>query len=395
MNYKLLYFAFISDQFGGVEQKIVAQFDALHKLKKETFLYLISKSDPGDTLASEIQKRPNIEIFVNSEGKRRNPWIRRKEKFDIISSILAKYNPKKTLVYLRYPEAEIIFSKFLGKNKEYIFVTEHQDIENRLKIGIFRIKIIIDIFDLLFGKSIRKRITGFVGVTSQITDYERTYFCDQSHFFTTIGNGIDTFNYPQRCPKNNLPTNEIRILFIGAGFPHHGLSRLIKSISNYYKRGNNVLQIYLKIAGDSKAMNRNRDLVKRLKLSSKIFFLGNLESNELDELFNWAQIGCGSLANHKRGLNLTSELKAREYCARGLPFFLSISDDDFNSDFPYILKVPKSNDKFNLDPIISFTNKLATDANHPLKMRQYAIEHLDWSTKMKKLIIFFDKIMYT
>ena len=161
----------------------------------------------------------------------------------------------------------------------------------------------------------------------------------------------------------------------------------------YYKNKNNLIQIYLKVAGDSQAMNKNRNLVKRLKLNTRVCFLGNLGSKDLNELFDWAQIGCGTLAIHKKGLNFTSELKAREYCARGLPFFWSTSDQDFNPDFPYVLKVPKSNGAFSMDPVISFVYQLTTDNTHPSKMRQYAIEYLDWSVKMKELLTFFDEII--
>ena len=161
----------------------------------------------------------------------------------------------------------------------------------------------------------------------------------------------------------------------------------------YYKNRNNTYEIQLKVVGDSNEMYINKDLVRKLKLFSKVSFLGNLENEKLNELFNWANIGVGSLAIHRKGLKFTSELKAREYCIRGLPFFWSTSDQDFDLDFPYILKVPKSNVAFNLDPIISFAFQVTSDPTHPFKMRQFAIEHLEWSIKMKKLITFFDEII--
>jgi len=387
MNYKILYFAFVSSQLGGVEQKIIAQFDAFVKLGAEIKLYLVSSFTPGETLAFEIKKRAGVSILINSPAKIRNPWVRRKGKFDLISSVLSDYNPKSTIVYFRYPIADIFFLRFLKKNKAFRFITEHQDIENVTK------QVWKKSFEILWGESVRKMITGFVGVTTEITNFEKSFINDQGHYYASIGNGIDTYNRPLRYPRDELQSNEIRILFVGAGYKPQGLSRLIWSIYLYYKNKNNLIQIYLKVAGDSQAMNKNRNLVKRLKLNTRVCFLGNLGSKDLNELFDWAQIGCGTLAIHKKGLNFTSELKAREYCARGLPFFWSTSDQDFNPDFPYVLKVPKSNGSFSLDPVISFVYQLTTDNTHPSKMRQYAIEYLDWSVKMKELITFFDEII--
>jgi glycosyltransferase involved in cell wall biosynthesis len=392
MDYKIVYFAFVSASFGGIEQKIIAQFDALGALGAEVHLFLISKYYPDETFAREIVKRTGVNTLVNSPAKISNPWAHRKEKFDMLTLTLQEFDPKNTIVYLRYPIADFLFLKFLKKNKEYRFITEHQDIENRLRNGIFRLNCINDILDILFGKAVRKRITGFVGVTTEITNSERSYISNQGHFFVTIGNGIDTTNYPLRCPRNEFQSNEIRILFVGAGYRPHGLSRLIKSIYLYYKNRSNIFQIHLKVAGDSKAMKKNRNLVNRLNLNSRVCFLGNIENRSLYELFDWAQIGCGSLAIHKKGLSFTSELKAREYCARGLPFFCSTTDQDFYPDFPYILKVPKSNGAFDLDPIISFAFQVTSDPTHNLKMRQYAIERLDWSVKMIKLVAFLDEI---
>lgn len=393
MGYKIVYIAIIGHQYGGVEQKILAQFDALKRIKKDTYLYLISKYEPMFILFSEINKRKDITLFTNSELKRKNPFLRRMEKFEIFDSILGLHDPSDTIIYLRFPLADIFFLRFLRRNKKYTFITEHQEIENRLRIGRIRINVLDDILDLLFGEATRNKITGFVGVTPEITEFEKSYVNDRKHYFITISNGINTNNYPLRYALNNNEIDELRIIFVGSGFVPHGLFRLIKSISYYYKVGGNKKQIYLKIIGDSNSMARNKKLVRRLNLESRIHFLGHIESKELGRLFNWAQVACGSLAIHKKGLKYTSELKAREYCARGLPFFWSTYDYDFGSDFPYILDIPRGNGRFSIDPIFSFVKNLEDDKNHPMKMRQYAIDHLDYSLKMNRLISFFDNIV--
>jgi glycosyltransferase involved in cell wall biosynthesis len=236
-------------------------------------------------------------------------------------------------------------------------------------------------------------ILGFIGVTTEITNFERSMAGDKGHYFKTIGNGIVIKKYPLRIPEKNFQNNEIRILFLGSGYRYHGLARLINSIDMYCKNGENAYKIKMKVAGDSTEMYENKNLVKKLNLSSQVTFLGNLESKNLNELFNWAQVGMGSMGLHRIGLSKSSTLKTREYFARGLPFFWSSSDDDFPVNYPYILQLEPEDSPFDISRIILFTERISGNESHFQEMRQYAIEHLDWSVKMKRLIEFCDEII--
>lgn len=235
MPYKIVFFAFVGSEFGGVEQKIVAQFDALQALGVEIHLFLISKFNPGEIFAQEIMKRPGVKILINSPAKKNIPWARRREKFDLMTLVLTEFDSKSTVVYVRDPLADFFFVGFLKKNKTYRFVTEHQDIENTIHLGKLKGRFVINILELLWGRSYRRMINGFVSVTTEITAYERSIAGDKCHYFETIGNGIDLNRYPLRIQEKDFPHNEIRLLFIGGGFRTHGLDRLIKSIYLYYK----------------------------------------------------------------------------------------------------------------------------------------------------------------
>jgi glycosyltransferase involved in cell wall biosynthesis len=393
LNYKIIYFAFIGDKLDGVTQKIIAQFDALSAVGADIYLFLVSSFTPGETLALEIKKRSGVNILVNSHEKIRNPWYRRKEKFDLISSVLSGNSPKNTIVYFRYPLSDIIFLRFLKKNKVFTFVTEHQEIENIFAKSISNGRFFRSTLELLWGKQVRKLIKGYVGVTEEITAFERTQVNNKHHYFKTIGNGVDMNKYPLRIPKKNIQNNEIRILFVGSGYRHHGLARLINSIDMYYKNKNNAYKINVKVAGDSIEMNENKNLVKKLKLCSMVSFLGNLENVNLDEHFNWAQVGMASMGLHRVGLSKSSTLKTREYFARGLPFFWSSTDDDFPLNYPYILKFESDDSAFDISEVISFIERISRDESYPQKMRHYSIEHLSWSVKIKELITFFDEII--
>jgi hypothetical protein len=393
MDYNILYFAFVGQDFGGVEQKIIAQYDALSYLWPKTMLYLISSSQPGISLESEIQKRTGIHILINSSKKKKNPFSRRKEKFDLIYKVLLDYNPNETICYFRYPNADFLFLQFLKKSKYFKIITEHQEIENTFSKGIFNGNYMRNMFELLWGKSVRSYITGFVGVTPEITEYELSVAGSQKKFYFTNGNGIDVSKYPVRKPEL-LNSNEIKILFVGAGYRSHGLHRLLMSIAEYYK--NQTKQAYsikLKIAGDSNEMRWNKKLAESLKILDNVDFFGNCTGLKLNDLYNWADVAVGSLGLHRIGLNYSSTLKAREYYSRGIPFFWSTVDKDLPEQNKFVLQFDANEKPFDMNEVISFVLKTREDEGLVEEMRNYALKQLVWSKKMHLLSEFLNLVM--
>jgi len=243
------------------------------------------------------------------------------------------------------------------------------------------------------GKSVRSYITGFVGVTPEITEYELSVAGEKNKFSFTNGNGIDVSKYPARKPDQSQK-NIIKILFVGAGFRTHGLHRLLRSIAEYYlNQEKQHYDIILKIAGESDEMKWNKKLVKNLNLSDSVDFMGQCSGETLDELYNWADVAVGSLGLHRIGLNYSSTLKAREYYSRGIPFFWSTVDEDLPKTNPYVLTFPANEKPFDMNEVISFVQKTRDDTSLVEKMRGYALEELVWSKKMKNLTNFFDQIL--
>jgi hypothetical protein len=89
---------------------------------------------------------------------------------------------------------------------------------------------------------------------------------------------------------------------------------------------------------------------------------------------------------------MTSELKLREYAARGIPFIHSAFDPDFPDEFPYHLRVSEGDTPIKIDGLIEYALRMHDDPSHPKKMRLYAEKNLDWSIKMSKLREFFDSV---
>jgi glycosyltransferase involved in cell wall biosynthesis len=390
MEFNIVYFAFVSANYGGVEQKIIAQFDALVKQRPNVTLYFVCSFYPKGMFVSEINKRPNVKVLVNTETKVKNPYFRRKEKFQLVSKVLKEYDPKNTIVYFRHPDSDFLFLDFLKANKEYKFITEHQEVENTFKKSRFNGNYFGFILETFFGRNVRKRLSAFVGVTREISDFEIKKSGEPNKRKITIGNGTDVQKFSVRSLNNEHPET-IKLLFVGSGYRRQGLDRIIKGIAIYVNSGEKPYKIILRVAGESRQMNENRKLVKKLKIDEYVEFLGEKNPLELDEHFNWADIGVGNLGFHRVGLKYASNLKTKEYFSRGIPFFESTIDEDLAGS-EYFIRADANDSPINMGEIVNLALKIRSDSEHPKIMRNYAMANLDWSIKMKKLILFLESV---
>ena len=62
------------------------------------------------------------------------------------------------------------------------------------------------------------------------------------------------------------------------------------------------------------------------------------------------------------GLTEASVLKAREYCAWGIPFIITCTDPDFSDDFPFILRIPADETPVDLETVIEFAHSACKDS---------------------------------
>ena len=152
-------------------------------------------------------------------------------------------------------------------------------------------------------------------------------------------------------------------------------------------------ELYSTSPGDGSELPHLQKLANDLGIADHVLFHGFLTGKTLDDLFDQCPIAVGSLGIHRIGLTEASILKAREYCARGIPYVIACIDPDFPVDFPWVLRVPADESPVDIEKIIGFAQTVCADLDHPQKMRAYALEHLDWSVKMKKLKSFLERLI--
>jgi hypothetical protein len=79
--------------------------------------------------------------------------------------------------------------------------------------------------------------------------------------------------------------------------------------------------------------------------------------SQLAELYQSMDIGLGTLALHRKGMNEACPLKCREYAAFGLPFIIGYKDNDFSGqNFVLEIENTENNVVENIERIKKFVN---------------------------------------
>lgn len=333
-------------------------------------------------LASEFSDLTKLALSDHSTGSSIFHRIRHQFELRNVLIDLIKSSSKSDIIYIRYPYPLFYMLLPISKRgRSCVIVNEHNTIGyNQSKLAGFYLSMIID---LLVGKMILRNTDGIVGVTDEITSYELMRSGDLNKPHITIGNGIDVNKIKLRKPPAYID-QELKIICVASFSRWHAIDRLLYGLLLY--RGDRTIRVYL--VGDGLELNNIRKMTNDLKLDNYIIFTGILSGNDLDDLFNTSHIAVGSLGLHRIDMKEGSILKAREYCARGIPFIYGCFDSDFPINFPYIKRIPGDESPIDIEEIIHFAEKIYSDTEHHKKMRAYAEKNLDWSVKMKKLTDF-------
>lgn len=195
-------------------------------------------------------------------------------------------------------------------------------------------------------------------------------------------NGIDVENVPIVEPKKEIKTEPFVMVAVAMFQSSHGYDRMIRAIHSYLRKPDydqkKAVKFY--IVGDGQLRKEWEELTNELGIKKEIIFTGVQKGEKLNEIFSSAHIAVGSLTPYRNRMSIASELKLREYCARGIPFIKSTEDPDFPNELDFLFHVENSSKKINLEDIISWYEGL----NQPglnSRIRAYAKMKLDYSKK--------------
>lgn len=212
--------------------------------------------------------------------------------------------------------------------------------------------------------------------------------------------GIKTLNLMNGINVNDtLPVSHqysfnkklINMIFVGTMRQHHGLERIIKGLFDYYSEESRETVVRLLLVGDGPEQSMYKALVEKYSLQPYVIFYGKKEGNELDDLYNQADIALNSFGLYKLGLDWLSSIKSREYIAKGLPTVNGCPTDVFVT-YPseFCIDFPNDDSVICVNKIVDWYSELMTKYQTPNEMareiRKYALEYVDNSVVLKPVI---------
>ena len=371
----------------SVQKKVISQIRGLNDSGVECRGFFLTNDVKEETV---FDKNIILIPYPTTHKRFFNIIFQKKMLLNFVKNYLAQNLKTDEYIYLRYPGVSFELYKLANKFKNRI-ISEHQSKEideikslrNEHPISLNISKLISyflyqfwPIFnEVIWSKPYSKRLLAKVAVTNEIAIYHKR-FCKN---VWVVPNGIETDNYKLRISPNL--ENKIKIIFLkgtSGHAPWNGLDRLINSIDNYPHRE----KLELIICGSI--------IEGEVPFREYIKLTGYINSEELDSLISNVHFGFSTLCLFRKHLNEAAVLKAREYFARGLPFVYGYTDPDLEnleSAKKYSLKISNDDTLINFDNVIRFVNNVYLDPNYITKMRDIAIENLDWKAKMKQLQI--------
>jgi glycosyltransferase involved in cell wall biosynthesis len=196
-----------------------------------------------------------------------------------------------------------------------------------------------------------------------------------------IGNGIDVAAIEPRTTAPAWPSAVLQLIAVATVSNWHGYDRLLRAMKKFSERPGRSFDVHVMIVGEGPALNGLRELAASLGLNDRVAFMGIVTGAPLRELYAKSHLAVSSLALHRIGLSTASVLKAREYCAMGIPFIASGHDPDFPAAVDFRFTVSATEETAD---VANAFEAFASSARHldPAAERRYAFEHLDWKYKL-------------
>lgn len=355
----------------GVGKKILAQMRSFSKAYNAE---LISYSDTG-----LLQFSGNQFLPVKSKVRLR--------RLALYYYVLKKVQHNKIdYIYIRYHLADPLYSLLL-----YILRTKG-------------CKIVIEIPTYPYASSFDKNLNSFIKLFMDKFSYPLlkysvgrivTYSSDNKIFgIETIKtlNGID-FSKEKMVEKYyNENFKAINLISVSMTYSCHGYDRIIRGLANYYQKHRDV-KVYFHIVGEGEEIPNLKALTSKLHMDNYVCFDGFLFGDNLDRLYSKSDLAVNSLAIHRIGLKTESTLKAKEYCAKGLPIISSYPIDSLsnNGNKSYVCLVPPNDSDVDIEKVINFYMKLQEQQNYHHCIRDESCKICDMDITLEKVRNFFDK----
>lgn len=359
-DFRIIFLAFINATYPQIFRKVNGQFKGLKEIHPNCHCIVIGTGD--DSVDTSCYDFDFIDLRSAPDGLN--------QKGPIAVDILKRLSPD--VVYMRYPVADAHLEYLTRNFSDIIF--EHQTFELE---ELEKSNPTLFFNELAFGATCMQRALGGVGVTDEITNYERRRASKSKHF-RTMGNGIDISSLPMSAKP--AQTGKLHVLLVAAFQFWHGLDRLI---AGCMENPEIAAKFKFHLVGYGPALEQCKELIKSNGLDKLFVFHGHLQPNDIDPLADLCCMSIGVLAPHRKSLSQTSALKHREYVLRGLPVAFAGEDTDLNSGLEFCHIISDNDTPIDIKKLSVFAEKSRAFPTLRLHAREFALEKLSWKTKMK------------
>lgn len=200
-----------------------------------------------------------------------------------------------------------------------------------------------------------------------------------------LGNGIDIDQIPFRTEAPIWPSRRLNLIGVASINYWHGFDRLFHALAEFNIQVKKDYEIYFTVVGNGLVLQDLKKLAIQLKIEKFIEFTGPLYGQDLYQKYNFSHLAIGSLALYRKNLYVASELKAREYCAIGIPFLATGKDPDFPENLSFRVELENNNETKSLVDFFKNFDTFYANLNFR-EIRAYAEDNLDYSAKFKLII---------
>jgi Glycosyltransferase len=184
--------------------------------------------------------------------------------------------------------------------------------------------------------------------------------------------------------------DEIIIVGVAGTLWWQAYDRILVGMHQYKKEksGQDPRIRFILVGGDAKEMPDFRALIHRYGLDDDVECPGFKNGAELDAIYDRADLGASKLGCYRRGLQACSSLKAREYCAKGLPFLYTCEDTIEDENVDFALQVPNNDTPIDMKRVVAFVRRCRADQGLAQEEREFARSHFDWESILQNVLEF-------
>lgn len=354
----------------GVGKKIIGQ---VHSFSKSYNTSLVSYSDSGLLEFSDMQY---------SSIKHTSSFRRLAMYFYVFNKVI---RDRIDYVYIRYHLADPV----------YVFLL--------FILRALGCKIAIEIPTYPYANSFDSRFVSYIKLWVDKLSFPFLRFCvgriityssDEKIFgIPTVKtlNGIDFSKEKMVTKLFDEKLKTINLISVSMTYSCHGYDRIIKGLSTYYKKTRDI-KVCFHIVGKGDEIPKLKALTTKLGMESYVVFDGFQTGEDLDALYANSDMAINSLGIHRIGLKTESTLKAKEYCAKGLPIVSSYLLDSLSSEdnSRYVCFVPADDSEVDIEKLVTFYLNLQKEPDYHYEIREKSSKICDMDKTLEKVRDFYN-----